>query len=103
MQNPCSASSVSVCLPLCALVSHRYNGDDEHTYCMRPKDSLHIKHLLQCLVDRKTYRLPTIITVIIITNLMDDINAAHRIFSDLCFLALLGRGGATRTVLAFEL
>lgn len=103
MQNSCSASSVSLCLPLCVLVSHRYNGDHEHTYCMRLKDSLHIKQLLQCLVDRKTYRLPTIITVIITTNFMDVINAAHHIFSALCFLAPLGWGGAICIVLAIEL
>lgn len=101
MQNSCSGSSVPLFLPLCVLVSHRYNG--KHTYCMRLKDSLHIKQSPQCLVDRKTCRLPTTIIVIVITNFMAVINAAHYIFSALCFLSPLGLGGAIWIVLASEL
>lgn len=101
MQNFCSGSSVPLFLPLCALVSHRHNG--EHTYCMRLKDSLHIKQSPQCLVDRKTCRLSTTIIVIVITNFMAVINAAHYIFSALCCLSPLGLGGAIWIVLASEL
>lgn len=91
-------------LSLCALVSHLYNEDPEHTYFMRLKDSTHIKHLQWCLINRKTYRLSTItIIIIIITNFVAVINATIHVFSALCFLAPLQLGGAIWRVLANEL